>query len=86
MPASQRYKEELKKVKEQKVRTEQSLKCKVKCEELSVKPGVSADKNQDLSAISGATMLLRSVKEKEKHCRVLKLHRIWKRFNLFTTF
>ena len=86
MLASQRYKEELKKVKEDKVRSEQILKSKVKCEELeNVKrrkadlqttinalrdsieqETLTADKNQDLKAISKAAALLRSVKEKQK--------------------
>ena len=86
MLASQSSKEELKKVKEDKVRSEQILKSKAKCEELeNVKrrkadlqttinalrdsieqETLSADKNQDLKAISKAAALLRSVKEKEK--------------------
>ena len=86
MLASQRYNEELKKAKEEKVRSEQNLKRKAKCGELKNVKGrkadlqttinalrdsieqknLSADKNQDLSAISKAAALLRSVKEKEK--------------------
>ena len=83
MVAGQRYKEELKKAKEDKVRSEQSLKRKAKCEELeNVKrrkadlqttinalrdsieqEALSADKNQDLSAICKAASLLRSVEK-----------------------
>ena len=86
MLASQLYKKELKKAKEDKVRPEQSLQRKAKCEELeNVKrrkadlqttinvlrdsieqETLSADKNQNLSAISKAAALLRSVKKKEK--------------------
>ena len=74
MLASQYYEEELRKAKEDKVRSERSLKCKAKVEELeNVKrrkadlqtttnalrdsieqEALSADKNQDLSAISKA--------------------------------
>ena len=81
MLASQRYKEELKKAKEGKVRSQQSLNRRSKCEQLeNVKrrkadlqttinelrvsieqETFSADKNQDLSAISKAAALLSSV-------------------------
>ena len=81
MLASQRYKEELKKAKEDKVRSQQSLNRRSKCEQLeNVKrrkadlqttinelrvsieqETFSADKNQDLSAISKAAALLGSV-------------------------
>ena len=89
---SQHYKKELKKVKEDKVRSERSLKRQAKCEELknvkrrkadlrttinalrdSIQQEIlSSDENQDLSAISKAAALLRSVKEKEKTLQCLE--------------
>ena len=78
---SQRYKEELKKAKQDKVRSQQSLNRRSKCDQLenvkrkkadlqTTNNGLrvsieqetfSADKNQDLSAISEAAALLSSV-------------------------
>ena len=87
MLTSQCYKVELKKAKEDQVRSAQSLKCKVKCEELEKvkrrkadlqttiralrdsieQETLSADKNQDLSAIYKAAALLMSVERERKN-------------------
>ena len=50
MLASQRYKEELKKAKEEKVRSEQNLKRKAKCEELQNVKGRKTDFQTTINA------------------------------------